>query len=241
MTPQWERLRRLPTNVRKCRLKLGRSSPRGEHRGEHPLRARCSPWIGRLRVRLGQTKRDSRAPNVSGNCRLLCGLRPRCRRAALCAARLVAPPWSGRQLAGGGVSDHPKRPLGVPRPRPATWSLTPPLKGDGAPCRRRHSTGNYGEFDAQPARELEGFLDAVFTLVPVLKSERLTPRGGPRQTAVVGALRERQVVSRNRRSMNRCPPARLTQVSPHGLLASEEAEQQARRSVPRRNPLRRRQ
>jgi hypothetical protein len=39
--------------------------------------------------------------------------------------------------------------------------------------------------------KLDGFLDALFTVVPAFESERLTPRGGPRQNAVVGALRER--------------------------------------------------
>jgi hypothetical protein len=48
-----------------------------------------------------------------------------------------------------------------------------------------------GDFDVQPARELDGFLDALFTAIPALGSERLTPRGGPRQKAVVGALQER--------------------------------------------------
>jgi hypothetical protein len=48
-----------------------------------------------------------------------------------------------------------------------------------------------GEFDPQPARELNGFLDALFTLVPAFGSERLTPRGEPRQRAVVGAVLER--------------------------------------------------
>jgi hypothetical protein len=39
--------------------------------------------------------------------------------------------------------------------------------------------------------QLDGFLDALFTLVPAFGFERLTPRGGPRQRAVVGAVLER--------------------------------------------------
>jgi hypothetical protein len=53
------------------------------------------------------------------------------------------------------------------------------------------SPGNYGEFDAQPVRELDGFVNTLFTAVAALGSERLTPRGEPRQRAAVGALRQR--------------------------------------------------
>ena len=48
------------------------------------------------------------------------------------------------------------------------WSLTPPL---GVVATRASSVSPVearGEFDAQPARELEGFLDVLFTLVPAL-------------------------------------------------------------------------
>ena len=55
-------------------------------------------------------------------------------RAALYAARLVDRRRSGRQEQHRGVSDHPEWPLGLPSLRPATWSLTPPLKSVGAQC-----------------------------------------------------------------------------------------------------------
>jgi hypothetical protein len=41
-------------------------------------------------------------------------------------------------------------------------------KGVGDLCQQRQSGGSRGEFEAQPARELKGFLDALFTLVPAL-------------------------------------------------------------------------
>ena len=85
-----------------------------------------------------------------------------------------------------GVSDHAKWPLGLPSLRPAIWSLTPQPKGVGAASQHRQSAVSRGEFDPQPQRELDGFLDALFTLVLAFGSKRLTPRGEPRQTAVVG-------------------------------------------------------
>ncbi len=164
----------------------------GEHRGEHPLRARCSPLIGPRRGYVLVNERDSRAASPQGNCRSSCRLQ-----AVVVGRRSVPPAWwrhcrSGRQQQSRGVSDHPKWPLGLPSLRPAMWSLTPPLKGCWRPVPARVSpAGSRGEFDAQSARELDGFLDALFTLVPAFGLERLTPRGGPRQRAVVGVVRER--------------------------------------------------
>ena len=91
----------------------------------------------------------------------------RCPRAAICAARLVEPPpqrsprataWRERppDMAG-----WPAKPAGQRCGRSRRRS-----KGVGDPCQQRQSGESRGEFDAQPARELEGFLDALFT--PVL-------------------------------------------------------------------------
>jgi hypothetical protein len=44
------------------------SASRGEHQGEQPFRARCSPWIGPRRRYVLVDQRDSRAPSASGNC-----------------------------------------------------------------------------------------------------------------------------------------------------------------------------
>ena len=101
---------------------------RGNTGGEHPLRARCSPWIGPHRgfvlvnvTRLARGERSRQLPVVVQVTAVVVG------------RRSVPPAWwrhcrSGRQQQSRGVSDHPKWPLGLPSLRPATWSLTPPLK-----------------------------------------------------------------------------------------------------------------
>ena len=70
------------------------------------------------------------------------------------------------------MSDHAKWPLGLPSLlRPAMWSLTPQLKGVGAASQHSQSAASRGEFDPQPQRELDGFLDALFTLVVAFDEE----------------------------------------------------------------------
>ena len=157
-------------------------------------RARCSPWMAQRRESFLVDERDSRAARAHRQLQVVAHVTGRRRRAALPAARLVAPlpepsptaiPWRERPPE---MAAWPAKPAAsdvvahataerVLAPRASTVS---PLDTAGA-------------FDAKPARELDGFLDALFTLVPARGSERLTPRGGPRQRAVVGALRERYV------------------------------------------------
>ena len=142
---------------------------RGERGGEQGLARGVPPWIARVRRRiLHVNEGDSGTAIANSNCRLSRRLRP-----AVLGRRSMPPAWwrhcrSGRQQQYRGVSDHPKWPLGLPSLRPAMWSLTPLLKGCWRPCQHRQSAGSRGEFDAQPARELDGFLDALFTLVPAL-------------------------------------------------------------------------
>ena len=143
---------------------------RGNTGGEHPLRARCSPWIGPHRgLRPGQLTRLARGERIR-QLPIVVQVAARRPRAALCAARLVAP--------------LPERsPTAIPwRERPpemAAWPAKPAASDVVAHATAervlaprastRQSAGSRGEFDAQPARELDGFLDALFTLVPALR------------------------------------------------------------------------
>jgi len=71
---------------------------------------------------------DSRASGAEDN-----RLSPRRLQAVVVGRRSMPPAWwrhcrSGRQPQSCGVSDHPKWPLGLPSPRPRTWSLNATLK-----------------------------------------------------------------------------------------------------------------
>jgi hypothetical protein len=191
------------------------------------------------RIRPGQRERLARGER-SRQLQIIVEVAARRPWAAFCAARLVRHYRSGRQQQSRGVSDHPKWAIRLPSLRPAMWSLTPPLKGCWRPVPAPSVRWKPAVIWTDNLRGTRWISRCSFTLVPAFGFERLTPRGGPRQRAVVGAPREREVVSRNRWSMNRCPRARLSQVSRRRLLTSSEAEQYARRSVPRTNPLRRR-
>jgi hypothetical protein len=77
--------------------------------------------------------------------------------------------------------------------KPAASDVVAHATAEGvlAPCACAVSLLETAVNSTRNLRELDEFLDALFTPVSALGSERLTPRGGPRQKAAVGAALER--------------------------------------------------
>ena len=91
-----------------------------------------------------------------------------------------------------------------------------------AGCHRLRGRAQTAPQDGQIVMAFLRWTGAVCGALPPWFSDSdsawLTPREGPRPRAVVGAVRERQVVSRNRWSIDRCPRGLLSQVFPHRRL-----------------------
>jgi hypothetical protein len=98
-------------------------------------------------------------------------------RAALCAARWVAP-LSERSPTAITWRERPPE-MAVWSAKPAASDLVAHATAEGCwrPVPAPSIRCGRGEFDAESARELAGFLDALFALAPAIGSERLTPRG----------------------------------------------------------------
>ena len=162
----------------------------GNTEGERGLARGVPP--GRQALRESSTSAgDSRAesakitdflPQVTG----------RRRRAALCAARLVAPlpersptavPWRERPPE---MAAWPAKPAATDVVAHATlkecWR---PVSARSVRWKRRRIRRR------DLSKNLMNFSARLFTVVPASGLEWLTPRGGPRQRAVVGAVRER--------------------------------------------------
>jgi hypothetical protein len=148
------------------------------------------------------------------------GLRPRCPGGDLCRPlsltcrppRTSGQPWRERPPE---MAAWPAKPAGHERGRSrdaervlaSRVSAVGPLKAAESPTR-------------DLSKNLVNFSAVFSTVVAASRLEWLTPRGEPRQRAVVGAVRQRQVVSRNRCSTNRRPRSLVSQVSAHRRLGS---------------------
>ena len=155
----------------------------------------------------------------------------------VCCRPPASPRSSPRQRVDRGVSDHPKWPLGLPSLRPRTWSLTPPLKGCWRPVSAPVSPLEAAENSTRDLREnLMDFSAALFTVVPAFGLERLTPRGEPRQRAVVGAKSGALNVVQSRPTVvNQCPRGVSRSRIRHGasdFRAETQKRSSGRRFVP---------
>ena len=165
--------------------------------------------------------------------RATCARRAQRATAGRCAG--YRPSSSGGALCrppGGATAERsPTAILWRARPRDLTASaITPAATAEvaHAACRpsshfrRRHQPTPQRRSDPDGFSDVDrrGFGSAFPPWFQIPTRKRLTPRGGPRQRAVVGVVRERYVIGRSPWSMNQCPRALHWQVSPHRRLAS---------------------